>query len=119
MINLMEMRYEKPLVIGKPPSSRQSFGITLYKDKIWVYGGFTESSVLNDLYSLDTNNWLWKKIDTSGIIPEALTGSIVTRVGKNLYLTGGCDKIKQKCFNSTYRFNLDKGIWKIKTLNSM
>ncbi len=114
----MEMRYEKPLVIGKPPSSRQNLGMTLYKDKIWVYGGFTESTVLNDLYSLDTNNWLWKSVNTTGDLPNALTGSIVTRVGNKLYLTGGCDKIKQKCDNSTYSINLDKSKWKKKTRRS-
>lgn len=111
MINLMEMRYERPLVIGEPPSPRQTFGMSLYQDKIWIYGGFTETVALNDLYSLDLNNWLWKKIATTGDKPLVLTGGISTKVGKKLYLTGGCDKITQKCFNQTYSINFDNYKW--------
>ena len=111
MINLVEKRYERPLVIGAPPSSRQNFGSLLYKNKLWIYGGFTESSGLNDLHSLDLNNWLWKSINTTGTIPPLLTGSISTKVGSKIYVTGGCDKLTQKCLNHTYLIDLDKLLW--------
>jgi N-acetylneuraminic acid mutarotase len=111
MINIMEKRFERPLVIGQPPSPRQNFGMSLYKDKIWIYGGFTESNALGDLYSLDTNNWLWKRLSTTGDNPPALTGSVSTRVGGKLYVTGGCDKISQKCFNFTNLLDLDTLKW--------
>lgn len=106
------MRFERPLVIGLPPSSRQNFGMSLYKEKVWIYGGFSETTPLNDLYSLDIDNWLWKQVDTTGEKPLALAGAISTKVGNKLYVTGGCDKISQKCFSETYSIDLDILKWK-------
>jgi len=118
MLNILDKRYERPLVIGKPPSSRQNFGFLLYKDIIYVYGGFNDVGPQNDFYSLDLNNWMWKNLTVSGTIPPKVTGSIVTRVGNKMIAVGGCIKEKESCYNDTYLLNLDTLSW-TKVTNSL
>jgi len=42
----------------------------LFDDKLWIFGGTNDDGILNDLYTFDIKNNIWKKVvNTKGDIP--------------------------------------------------
>lgn len=112
ILNLIDKKFEKPIVKGNLPSKRENYGMLYLNNRVWLFGGFQEGGVLNDLYSIDTYNWTWTIVETSGPKPPASQGMSITRVGKKLYVTGGCDVRRKKCFSGLYVLDTDSLWWK-------
>lgn len=111
VLNLIDKKFEKPLVSGILPSRREQYGMVYLNSRVWLFGGFQEGGVLNDFFSIDTYNWTWIKVETSGPKPPACQGMSITRVGKKLYVTGGCDVRKKKCYSNIYILDTDSLWW--------
>lgn len=74
----------------------------LIEKNIFIYGGHQSGIVYNDLWKLNMINLLWEKVNISGFIPQAYQGLTGERVGKKLYVTGGCDYENKFCNKDTY-----------------
>lgn len=111
ILNLIDKKFEKPIVSGSIPSRREQHGMLYLNNRVWLFGGFQEGGVLNDFYSIDTLKWTWTIVQTSGPKPPASQGMSMTRVGKKIFITGGCDVRKNKCFSDVYIFDTDSLWW--------
>jgi hypothetical protein len=116
ILNFNEMKFEKPVVSGNMPSKRENYGMVYLNNRVWIFGGFQEGGVLSDQYSIDTITWTWSIVDTSGPKPPASQGMSTARVGKKIFISGGCDVRKKKCFGDTYVLDTDS-LWWTKIIN--
>jgi N-acetylneuraminic acid mutarotase len=80
-------------------------------NRIFIFGGFQEGGVLNDVHSLDLLSWEWTQVKTEGPIPPARQGMAFSRVGKKIYFTGGCDFRQGSCYTDTYILDTDSLWW--------
>jgi hypothetical protein len=85
--------------------------MSLINNRIFIFGGFQEGGVLNDLYSIDVISWEWKTIQSQGPVPPPRQGMASARVGKKIYITGGCDYRQQQCYTDTYILDTDSLWW--------
>ena len=83
----------------------------LINNRIYLFGGFQEGGVLNDLNTLDIITWTWLKVNTQGPIPSPMQGMAHTKVGKKMYITSGCDYRLQTCYKDTYILDTDSQWW--------
>jgi N-acetylneuraminic acid mutarotase len=111
VINIYQERFEHPLASGKAPSPRENFSFIRINSRIYLFGGFQEGGVLNDLHSIDMLTWTWSKVKTQGPMPPARQGMASARVGRKIYLAGGCDFRKTKCFTDTFYLDVDSFWW--------
>jgi hypothetical protein len=56
-------------------------------------------------------NLLWEKIDVVGFKPSPYQGISGERVGKKLYVTGGCDFQAKECNQETFIFDATTNTW--------
>lgn len=84
---------------GTVPPPRESHSLTPVGARLYVFGGFDGSRVLNDLYYFDTHTGLWQQLVHTGISPPARAGHSTTALGvpAHLLIFGGA--------NSSRRFN--------------
>jgi N-acetylneuraminic acid mutarotase len=111
LINLLDERFETPLVSGNPPNPRENFSMIKINNRVYIFGGFQEGGVLNDMYSIDLMTLTWTPVKTEGPIPPARQGMASTRVGKKIYIVGGCDFHNKICYPDTYILDTDSLWW--------
>jgi len=58
-------------------------------NKMVIFGGNSDRSMLNDVYIYDIGKKQWTKMNPRGDIPIARTGGVGTIIGNNLYIFGG------------------------------
>jgi hypothetical protein len=93
--------------------------MTMVNDRIYVFGGFQEGGVLNDLLSIDILTWQWISVKTQGPTPPPRRGIASTRVGNKIYFTGGCDYRQEICYTDTYILDTESLWWtKVDNTNS-
>ena len=85
--------------------------MTLIGKNIFIYGGHSSDTVYNDLFKLNKLTLIWEKVNIKGFIPPTLTGIAGARVGKKIYITGGCDFLTKVCNEDTFIFDTDKPNW--------
>ena len=56
---------------GAAPGPRESHSCTGLGGRLYVFGGFDGTRVLNDLYMYDINNAVWTQLVHTGISPPA------------------------------------------------
>lgn len=94
---------------GKTPSPRQFFGMSLYKSQIYVFGGYTNGNHLNDLHYYDLEQKQWFDIQTTGNTkPKTRQKLSQVTISKQLLILGGCNYIKNECFDDIWEFDLEK-----------
>eukprot|EP01116_Phalansterium_solitarium_P017788 TRINITY_DN4474_c0_g1_i1.p1 TRINITY_DN4474_c0_g1~~TRINITY_DN4474_c0_g1_i1.p1 ORF type:complete len:348 (-),score=91.09 TRINITY_DN4474_c0_g1_i1:466-1509(-) len=89
------MVWSRPTVNGVPPSARCAHTTTSCCGKLFVFGGWNGSRMLNDLHVVhctpDPVTLTWSKPVTNGPVPEIRAGHTVTAVGAKLFVFGGGD----------------------------
>ena len=85
--------------------------MTLIEKTIYIYGGHNSDMVFNDIYTLNKITLVWEKVKINGYIPPAFTGIAGARVGKKIYISGGCDIPSNKCNSDTFVFDTDNSSW--------
>lgn len=51
---------------GSIPSPREEFAMMKINKRIFIFGGFQEGGVLNDLYSMDMITFTWVALSPDG-----------------------------------------------------
>ena len=95
------------------PAPRANSGATLYKGKIYLFGGhgglnYARTS-FNDLYSFDLESETWEKIVPNGNSPDGRGGHSVFASDDKIYIYGGWNNEMQ--FNNIDVFDLEKKEW--------
>jgi N-acetylneuraminic acid mutarotase len=85
--------------------------MSFINNRIYIFGGFQEGGVLNDLYSIDLLTWSWIKINPQGPIPKPRQGMASMTVGKKIYIVSGCNFREQKCYSDTYILDTESLWW--------
>jgi hypothetical protein len=111
IINILEERFENPLTTGTPPSPRENFAMLLIYKRLFIFGGFQEGGVLNDLMSIDMISFIWTPVETQGPQPSPRQGMASVRVGKKIYIASGCDFRVEKCYTDTYVLDTQSLWW--------
>lgn len=93
------------------PSPRENFAIAFQNKRLWIFGGFQQGGVVNDVYSIDTISYKWLKVETQGSSPKPRQGPAYVRAGNRLYIAGGCDPRTNSCFNDFHILNLESLFW--------
>ena len=99
----------KMLMAPNAPSPRNNHSAAAYGSKLFIFGGFCDGAVLNDLYIFDTERNGWISLEAKGPKPPARCDATLTAVGNKLVLFGGAsDGI---WFNDVHVFDVDSRTW--------
>lgn len=74
---------------GTAPKARSGHAAVLYKDSMYVFGGYDGSARLNDLYTLNLSTKEWKEIKPSGEIPTPRMNLCCEVLGDHFYIFAG------------------------------
>ncbi|XP_010243563.1 PREDICTED: acyl-CoA-binding domain-containing protein 4 [Nelumbo nucifera] len=97
---------------GTGPSARSNHVAALYDDRIlYIFGGSSKSSTLNDLYSLDFETMIWSRIKLRGFHPSPRAGCCGVLCGTNWYIAGGGSRKKRHA--ETLVFDVLKVEWSV------
>lgn len=91
---------------GEPPNPRSSFSMTFVNNQTWIFGGFTQGNVMNDLFVLDMEGVRWIKVSVVGDVPTARENHIGMSLGQKIFIAGGCDYSKNLCYNEVWEFDI-------------
>uniref|UniRef100_A0A914WP69 Kelch domain-containing protein 3 n=1 Tax=Plectus sambesii TaxID=2011161 RepID=A0A914WP69_9BILA len=90
-LDLADTTWYEPDVFGDRPSGRRSHSAWCYRDKLYIFGGF--SGALNrhfdDMYEFDPVPSRWTKINPVGLGPTARRRQCTVLVGRRVFLFGG------------------------------
>jgi serine/threonine protein kinase len=99
------------------PCARIQHSTIFFDGKMFMFGGKTRQSRLNDLWTLDTLNFTWKRIRTYGIPPSPRYGHEMMACGSNLYIFGGYApsfmRQKENFPSEVIKFNLKTFEWSL------
>jgi N-acetylneuraminic acid mutarotase len=96
---------------GKVPVQRTSHSAVVYKNKMYIFAGFSGEHYLNDIHELDLETETWTEITplTSGDKPDPRSRFCAAVHGECMYVLGGWNKVGY--FNDFYVFNLETKVW--------
>jgi len=96
---------------GKQPVKRTSHASVMYKNKMFVFGGFSGEEYLNDLYEFDLETETWTDVSQlcRGDIPQPRSRFCAAVHGDCMYILGGWNKVGY--FNDFYQYNFVTRIW--------
>jgi len=104
---LMQVEGEIP-----EPRSDHASAVTPDGKQMIVFGGLG-STFYNDLYSLDLENWIWKKISTNGVIPGTRVCHSAIISGNYFVIFGGLKSwIGDSYLNDVHLLNMETLTWR-------
>jgi len=83
----------------------------LSEKTLYIYGGHQNGIIYNDMHKLNLIDLLWEKHNITGFNPIGYQGFSGERVGKKLYITGGCDFENNFCNEDTFIFDTTNSTW--------
>ena len=94
------------------PEGREQFSISLYNNRILLFGGMSSTIKSTIIWSLNLESLEWTKINAKTIVPYLRYGHTSVCIGNKLYIYGG----RIKFINSTEyadhdMFNLETNTW--------
>jgi len=99
VLYLKEHRWEEIRVSGGP-SPRSGHRMVIYKNNIFLFGGFHESyknfMYFNDCYLFSLLDYKWTKLAPSGTGPSPRSACQMCVAPKGIFIIGGYSKIKVK-----------------------
>jgi hypothetical protein len=89
------------------------------RDVLWLFGGTTDTSVVNDLWQFDPTTVRWSQLCTStacrASAPDARTnaGAAYDSVRNRVVLHGGCasDDCTTQTFHDVYEYDPENDVW--------
>jgi len=98
-------------VRGTIPVGRENNGAVAHGHKMYLFGGYSGFTWLNDLHSFDfeTSTWQAVPFGQRGSVPSTRFGYVSSVHGDTMYIFGGYDGTAW--LNDTYDFDFERGIW--------
>ena len=105
-------RWTNPQCFGAVPSPRSDHASTIFNDKVWLFGGYSQIWTLNDdLFELTMPSLTWTQIQTGQPGPQARICCTLTAVTDNqLVLHGGGHDLFDFCCD-TWVMDLTTHSW--------
>ncbi|KAF9480612.1 galactose oxidase [Pholiota conissans] len=113
-------RWTKPKIAPGPrPAARRAHSAVHYKGKVWIFGGGTGLTALNDVWTLDvsggagtsTRPMVWEEVVTEGKKPGPRGYHTANLVGNMMVVIGGSDG--KESFTDVWCLNLDTLGWNL------
>jgi N-acetylneuraminic acid mutarotase len=73
------------------PGVRENNGVVLYKNRLYIFGGYNGSDWLNDFHEFDLTTKVWRKIEPEGDCPSPRFGYVAVRHADSFIIFGGYD----------------------------
>lgn len=103
--------WQRAVTSGTPPAARDSHSCSSWRNNIVVIGGEdAHDYYLSDVHILDTDNLVWRELNTSGQLFPPRAGHSTVAFGKNLFVFGGFTDA-QNLYDDLYMLDVDNGIW--------
>ncbi|KAF4662440.1 Leucine-zipper-like transcriptional regulator 1 [Perkinsus chesapeaki] len=91
------------------PGDRSGAASVVYKDALYVLGGYGGSGRLDDLFRFDFNTRLWSQVHTKGETPTGRENNGAVVIGNKMYLFGGYSGYNW--LNDFHYFCFDTSTW--------
>ena len=110
MFNIHTETWKKIEPKGQVPSGRAGHSANIYKDRMYVFGGWNGRRTLNCLHCFDFMTGLWTRVETMGAPPQSRDSHTCNLVGDKLIVIGGGDG-KQR-LNDLHEYDIIRNTWK-------
>ncbi|VFQ74990.1 unnamed protein product [Cuscuta campestris] len=111
ILNTETFMWKRVVPSGTPPTKRESHSCSSWRNKIIVIGGEdTCNFYLSDVHILDTDSFLWSKLNTTGQLLSPRAGHTTIALGKYLFVFGGFSD-EENLYDDVYMLDVDAGVW--------
>lgn len=111
VLNTETFTWKRVVPSGTPPTKRESHSCSSWRNKIIVIGGEdTCNFYLSDVYILDTDSFVWSKLNTMGQLLSPRAGHTTVALGKYLFVFGGFSD-EENLYDDVYMLDVDAGVW--------
>ncbi|MBN2104240.1 T9SS type A sorting domain-containing protein [bacterium] len=98
-----EDKWERIVPQNNPPPPRKNHSAFIYDEKMYIFGGSSGSTCLNDFWHYDFDTQIWTQLDSSrGDTPKPRTEATMTVVGDKAYLQGGRNPATETIFKDLW-----------------
>lgn len=102
---------------GDVPCARHGHVIELMTDsKFWLHGGMSGTSLHDDLYCFDLNNYNCKRVKAGGRVPGGRAAHSVCSYKSHFYIFGGLTV--DGASSDLYRYHTDTNLWELMRFDS-
>jgi len=95
------------------PPPRGVMAIGVVGDNMYMFGGYSERTHLDDFYVLNTTADTWQRLNTTGDVPSPRRGATFVTYNDKLYLYGGSTHRGKEAFSQIYCFDPSTNVWKL------
>jgi N-acetylneuraminic acid mutarotase len=94
---------------GNPPSTRFGYVSAVWRDSMFIFGGYDGATWLNDLYEYDFVQKRWSQVDAGGELPSVRSCPSWATYKSSVFVFGGYDGVHR--LNDFYEFNAETKMW--------
>jgi N-acetylneuraminic acid mutarotase len=97
------------------PTNRDSFGLTVFRNELFLFGGSNHDTQFNDLHIFNTLNGFWKQNNAAIITPRNPL-IFISNGSDYILLYGGINVERGEIYNDAYLYIDDEWV-EIKEIN--
>ena len=97
----------RPITATNPPPPRRDHSAWVRGSQMYVYGGYGENGLLNDLWVYDPEPNEWHQVEVTGPVPSARRGQSVTPQSNGSAILFGGVRADGFILNDLWRINQD------------
>jgi len=95
--------------VSSDGSKRTEHTTIVYKDSMYVFGGYSGTGYENAVVSYNFKERAWTTLEVKGTVPSARSAHTAIFFGEKMYVFGGWNG--QNCMNDLYELDLEKNTW--------
>jgi len=92
-----------------PPCHRSLHVASVYKDKLYVFGGYDGTNRVNDFYEFCFKKYEWRMVPPAGLLPAPRDRHVSVVYGNSFYVFGGFDGSTR--VNDFFEYNFERESW--------
>jgi len=107
--------WEKIVTQGLFPETRDSHSCCRIGNKMYIYGGSTSESLLNEMWTFQFDKNIWKLIETKGEnTPMEREGhSVCVLEDRYMLVVGGWNSDTEKIFDDIFIYDTSNNTWRL------
>ena len=99
---------------GPRPESRDSHSCARIGNKMYIFGGSTQESLINELWTFSFEKNTWRKLETHGTIPPPREGHSACVIDDHyMLIIGGWNSDTEKIFDEIFLFDTNQNEWRL------
>lgn len=107
IVDLDEQRVYSLITRGTVPSPREDFGMEVFGNRLFVFGGYVEGKVASDMHLLELDSLRWSRLEGTHQI-RGRQGVQLIYLDKKLFVLGGIDKTNGRTINDGWFYDLEQ-----------